>query len=242
MSLRLTLSVLVLTTVVEITATGAGAAAGSQPVREPPFQEMASSANAHIRLYATVLKESVWLQADRVVFVCWENLASSNAPDAAKVQKAVTDTWQAESALKFRGWQACASKSRGIRIRVEDSGPHTKGLGRMLDGKPAGMVLNFTFKNWSQACQASRDYCVAGIAVHEFGHAIGFAHEQNRADAPGECRQLTQGTNGDLLLTPYDRTSVMNYCNQKYNNDGKLSALDSAAVKELYGVPSSTAN
>jgi hypothetical protein len=45
-----------------------------------------------------------------------------------------------------------------------------------------------------------------------------------------------QGTDGDnTLLTPYDPHSVMNYCNQKYNNDGQLSDLDKQAVQQLYG-------
>lgn len=78
---------------------------------------------------------------------------------------------------------------------------------------------------------------IRAIAVHEFGHAIGFTHEQNRADAPGECQLLAQGTNPDTLLTPYDPTSVMNYCNKRWNNEGFLSALDISAAQALYGKP-----
>ena len=98
------------------------------------------------------------------------------------------------------------------------------------------MVLNFEFKKWSQSCASMKENCVKAITVHEFGHALGFAHEQNRFDAPGEYQQLKRGTSGDLLLTPYDPRSVMNYCNPKYNNDGMLSTLDIAAVREIYGV------
>jgi hypothetical protein len=37
------------------------------------------------------------------------------------------------------------------------------------------------------------------------------------------------------MLTPYDPHSVMNYCNQKYNNDGQLSDLDVKALQQIYG-------
>jgi hypothetical protein len=169
------------------------------------------------------------------IYVCWENPDETYRETMNLVRQSVVESWEAASALRFTGWQKCGVENRGIRILIDDSGPHTKGLGLKLDGKPAGMVLNFTFNNWSPSCKTKIAYCTKSIAVHEFGHAIGFAHEQNRPDAPGECQALAQGSNGTVLLTPYDPQSVMNYCNEQYNNNGILSEYDTQAVKNIYG-------
>ncbi|MCW2308001.1 M12 family metallopeptidase [Rhodobium gokarnense] len=168
------------------------------------------------------------------VNVCWEDLEPEFIHARMIVRNAIRDTWEAASGLKFLGWGKCHKNAGGIRIAVEDSGPHVKFLGKFIGGLRNGMVLNFTYNNWSQGCQSMLDYCNRVIAVHEFGHAIGFAHEQNRPDTPGECDER-QGTDGDTLLTPWDLHSVMNYCNPTYSNDGVLSEFDILAVQYIYG-------
>lgn len=177
-----------------------------------------------------------------IVYVCWESHSPAMQRERKLVQDAVANTWEKYSKIEFRGWQACAPKSSGIRLYVHDDaedGPHTKGYGLDLDGKDHGMVLNFTFDSWSRGCRKTaekRDLCIKSIAVHEFGHAIGFAHEHNRPDKPGECLEPAQGeSEGAKMLTPYDPHSVMNYCNEKYNNDGQLSRWDVAALQGIYG-------
>ncbi|WP_205525403.1 FG-GAP-like repeat-containing protein [Pyxidicoccus trucidator] len=151
------------------------------------------------------------------------------------MQNAAEGTWGSVSRVDFVGWGTCTSTSRGIRIRIADTGPHVKQLGSRLDGYVNGMELNFTFANWGQSCQSQREFCIRAIAVHEFGHALGFAHEQNRPDRPSTCTEPAQGSNGNLMIGAWDLRSVMNYCNPDWNGNGQLSATDIAGVVQLYG-------
>jgi len=188
-------------------------------------------------LFGTVIRNSKWESIP--ISVCWENPSRADARYRAITRDAIEETWERHSQVRFAGWGACANDSKGIRIRVADEGPHVQALGKYLDQRPGGMVLNFTFSTWGVGtkCESNRDFCVYALAVHEFGHALGFAHEQTHADKPAECKADSAGPVGDYSVTKYDPASVMNYCNLNWVGDGKLSELDIEAVRKFYGSP-----
>ena len=204
------------------TLLGTGCDSQAEPLGPPPA--------ANFRGFA--LTSVIWDRSN--IPVCWESLTTSTAQQRQWVRDAVARTWEAHSDVAFAGWGGCTENADGIRIQVLDARPQVVALGSDLDGIPNGMRLNFTYNNWSRSCQTRAQACSEDIAVHEFGHALGFAHEHNRGDTPSTCTDAPEGGDGDLRVGEWDLHSVMNYCNPA-NLSPDLSETDIQAVAAFYG-------
>lgn len=180
-----------------------------------------------------------------VVNMCWQpsayaqgELEALYTEGRAQIEAAIENSWVAHSWVRVT-WAADCSRG-GIPVEIED---------RRSSADRRGVLLNFTFSNYIPLCAPTDGtasnptwtYCVRSLAVHEFGHVLGFDHEQNKTPDGITCQDGTTRPHdvgnflikGNLPVGPVDSGSVMSYCNEGFTD--KLASGDIESVGALYG-------
>jgi hypothetical protein len=167
----------------------------------------------------------------RTIEVCWD-LGSTqvDAPGQTRfanarvaTRRAVERTWSRYTRVRFTGWGDCprAAPFADRLLITARAGGSRASVGR-------------SGNNWIGLDLTAGD----ATAIHEFGHALGFYHEQADPRTPSTCADnegdLRANPAGSIAVSDWDPLSVMNYCNDNWTN-GVLSPTDMAGAARFYG-------
>jgi hypothetical protein len=165
--------------------------------------------------------------------VCW--VTPGWEYEKQVIQSAVTRTWQNVTPVTFTDWGTYLGPTGGhVRLEIveatdQQGGGQAKGTG-METLKTDGVSVSFSIKPNSTPLDRIRY-----LAVHEFGHVLGFQHEDDSPDREPGCTSLQPWANV-TPIGPWDRHSIMNsQCNVYSNMIGYLSKGDVWSVRSLYG-------
>jgi hypothetical protein len=188
--------------------------------------------------------------------VCWQNPTSDATflDDGTLVTEemmrgwtrdVVEGQWARYARINFTRWGTCTPGEPGIHIEITRTGGSASGFGPSISGVASGMRLNlhqYDGGAWCRANLAQFEKCLKRLPLHEFGHALGFGHQENRADyvqtnPHPDCKK--QNVGADQLLGAYDLASTMSYCGQPADQPWTfktvLSPGDIASVQKAYG-------
>ncbi len=201
-------------------------------------------------LYAN--KDFFWKPASGkpvTIPVCWENSGAAPAARRGWARDAIDASWQRYARVNFVEWDTCTTGEKGVRIDIRPGQSAFPG-GVNLDGKASGGGLDLSYSGGPAGCQGSSatlEHCIRAVTAHEFGHVLGFYHEEERDDyveprgtpPKAPCSKQTFANSNKQLYGAYDVDSVMSYCGQPASDPATwkedLSPGDVAAVQRAYG-------
>jgi hypothetical protein len=194
---------------------------------------------------------TVWSTEPVKLAVCWENPTPADAEAREWARLALKHSWERYARVIFTGWEKCQDE-----LSAEDP-PHTLGPRRpgTLDENIKVLITN-SGGGQNPAHGSWGDYqksgvrlnlycgrtCVEHLAIHEFGHALGFYHGEERTDWPSTpaCPEQWSGYTTSWPGWPIpterrwgrpDEDSTMAYCS---GTSTELSPIDISGVRRAY--------
>lgn len=173
------------------------------------------------------------LRTTRDLRVCWASAANAAQRDWVRDTLLGQRSWLAWGNLNLVGWNVCqAGEQPDIRL-VAGTKMETS-----ADGKRVELDVSLrNFEKWPACVQngLDREACVRSEALHEIGHALGFASDAHCPEDPvgaggapsfDDPQSVMSHCRGPAWLSGADRTGMSSAYGQRTGDDTRLADYD----------------